>query len=258
VLLREEADGVIAIGQASHAWISGQLARAWGNRRFGAPEPREEVCLAAEQHDVGMAQWDLRPSLNPDTGWPRSFMELPVDVHIALWSAAPAKLASQSRYAALLVSMHGVALQSRRDLATLGEGERELVRGYLDDQRRLQHALIERLRADPELVSRNQRLVWAWDSISLALCLRWESVRLGDVPGIGGPRELVLSANGEDRFALEPWPFAAERLEVHCEGRPLRRPFEVEAELHDALERAPATPLTFALEPAAEGARIGW
>ena len=72
MLLRDEGDGVIAIGQASHAWISGQLARAWGNDRFAAPEPREEVCLAAEQHDVGMAEWDLRPSLNPDTGRPRA------------------------------------------------------------------------------------------------------------------------------------------------------------------------------------------
>ena len=72
-------------------------------------------------------------------------MELPVDVHVGLWSAAPAKLFSQSRYAALLVSMHGVALQSRRDLAKLTARERELVRGYLDGQRKLQLALIERL-----------------------------------------------------------------------------------------------------------------
>jgi hypothetical protein len=254
VLLRDDGDGVIAIGQASHAWMSGQLARAWGNDRFAAPEPREEVCLAAEQHDVGMAEWDLRPSLNPDTGRPRSFMELPVDVHVALWSAAPAKLFSQSRYAALVVSMHGVALQSRRDLAKLTARERELVHGYLEGQRKLQHALIERLGANSELLARNQRLVWTWDSISLALCLRWRSVRLGDVPGLGGPLELVLSANGDDRFTLEPWPFAADRLELHCEGRPLRGRFEVDAELHETLERARATTLTFALEPAAASA----
>jgi hypothetical protein len=54
--LGEEGDAVIVIGQASRAWISGQLARAWGNERFAALEPREEVCLAAEQHDVGMAE----------------------------------------------------------------------------------------------------------------------------------------------------------------------------------------------------------
>jgi len=33
MLLREEGDAVIAIGRASHAWISGQLARVWGNER---------------------------------------------------------------------------------------------------------------------------------------------------------------------------------------------------------------------------------
>jgi len=255
VLLRDEGDGVIAIGQASHAWISGQLARAWGNDRFAAPEPREEVCLAAQQHDVGMAEWDLRPSLNPATGRPRSFMELPVDVHVALWSAAPAKLFSQSRYAALLVSMHGVALQSRRDLAKLTARERELVRAYLDGQRKLQDALIERLDADSELLARNQRLVWTWDSISLALCLRWPSVRLDDVPALGGPLELVLSANGDDRFTLQPWPFAADRLELHCEGRPLRGHFEAETELHETLERARARTLTFALAPPARPRR---
>src|ERR1700683_1776724 len=98
MLLREQGDAVIAIGQASHAWISGQLARAWGNERFPAPEPREEGGLGGAQHDIGMAEWDLRPTLNRDTGLPHSFIELPVATHIGLWAAAPNKLLSQSRY----------------------------------------------------------------------------------------------------------------------------------------------------------------
>jgi uncharacterized protein DUF3891 len=150
--------------------------------------------------------------------------------------------------------MHGVALQSRRDLAKLTACERQLVRAYLDGQRKLQHALIQRLDADSELLARNQRLVWTWDSISLALCLRWRSLRLGDVPALGGPLELVLAANGDDRFTLEPWPFAADRLEPHCEGRPPRGRFEAETELHQTLERARARTLRFALAPAAPSA----
>jgi hypothetical protein len=43
VLLRDGDGDVLAIGQQSHAWISGQLARAWGNDRFPVPEPWEEV-----------------------------------------------------------------------------------------------------------------------------------------------------------------------------------------------------------------------
>jgi len=40
MLLREEGDAVIAIGQPSHTWISGQLARTWGNERLPARAPR--------------------------------------------------------------------------------------------------------------------------------------------------------------------------------------------------------------------------
>ena len=45
MLYRLEEQGRIAITQPTHAWLSGQLARAWGNERFGEVVPWEEVCL---------------------------------------------------------------------------------------------------------------------------------------------------------------------------------------------------------------------
>ena len=53
MLHRADPDGPIVITQPAHAWVSGQLAQAWGNESFGEFAPREEVCLAAEQHDIG-------------------------------------------------------------------------------------------------------------------------------------------------------------------------------------------------------------
>ena len=91
-------DTVLCVGQPAHALVSGQLAQAWGNGLFPEPRPREEVCLAAAQHDLGMAEWDASPELNPDTGWPRSFLELPVETHLRLWTAAPRLALSQSRW----------------------------------------------------------------------------------------------------------------------------------------------------------------
>jgi NDP-sugar pyrophosphorylase family protein len=140
MLLREDGDAVVCIGQPAHAWLSGQLARAWA---LDPVEPWEEVCLAAEQHDLGMTDWDTAPELNPETGRPYSFMEMPLDTHLRLWSAAPHRMLAQSRYAALLVSMHGTALYEMRDLDRLDESEAALVRGYLAQQRSVQ----ERLRA---------------------------------------------------------------------------------------------------------------
>jgi hypothetical protein len=236
VLLRVDGDGVVAIGQASHAWISGQIARAWSP----APEPFEEVCLAAEQHDVGMAQWDLRPTLNPSTGRPTTFLELPVSTHIGLWSAAPGRLLAQSRYAALLVSMHGTALQGLRDLDALSAGDRELVTGYMTTQRQLQSQLIEQLGLDRDRVARNQRLIWAWDSFSLAVCLRWPEA---SVDGIR------LKNTGPDRFSFDPWPLAVAELKVRCEGLSLSGRFASEPELHLALDAAPIVQLRFTISP---------
>jgi hypothetical protein len=236
VLLRPDGDGVIAIGQASHAWVSGQLARSWQP----PPAPFEEVCLAAEQHDIGMAEWDLNPTLNHDTGLPTSFMELPVATHIALWTAAPGKVMSQSRYAALLVSMHGTALQGLRDLSRLSAGDRELVTEYLKGQRAVQAELAEQLHVDREQLGRNQRLIWAWDSFSLALCLRWSKVsEAGHV--------LTL---GDAGFTMSPWPFATDELSVRCEGRRLVGRFATGPELGAALERAPVVRLQFTMRAA--------
>lgn len=251
---------MVAVGQPSHAWVSGQLARAWGNERFGAVVPREEVCLAAEQHDVGMAGWDLAPELNPETGRPQSFMEMALERHLELWSAAPARLRAQSRYAALLVSMHGVALYERRDLDALEPVEADAVRAYLADQRALQDELVGELsddseaagHADSETVARNQRLVWTWDSLSLSLLLDWAPHTVDDVPTAQGAVTLTLrSVDGSrDRLSLDPWPFADDRVSVHCEGRRLEGRFTDEAEMRAALARAPWVTLSFELVPA--------
>jgi hypothetical protein len=249
VLLREEGDAVIVIGQASHAWVSGQLARAWGNDAFPSPRPPEEVWLAALQHDIGMSEWDRHPSLNPQTGLPDSFMEMPLATHIELWRAAPAKLETQSRYAALLVSLHGTALYQRRDLDSLAPAEAELVRGFLKDSRRWQAAVGEALGLPRDELERNQRLLATWDGLSLALCLPWPDHTLRDVPGARGPADIALSATGAQSFTLSPWPFSTETVHVRCEGHRLDGRFDTEAELHGALERAPGQTLEFTLTP---------
>ena len=236
VLLRRDGDDVIAIGQPAHAWLSGQLARAWGNARFGAVEPWEEVCLAAEQHDASMAEWERRPTLNPETGLPRSFMELPLGEHIEIWTRAAPLVLSQSRYAALLVSMHGTALYERRDLDRMPPGDVERVRAFLDGQRALQERLLASLGADRAEVRRNQRLVWTWDSLSLGLLLGWAPFDLKAVPSADGEVDVAVSDG-----VLDPWPFAADRVALRCEGRRLRGRFDDEEAMRDALAAAPWT-----------------
>jgi uncharacterized protein DUF3891 len=238
MLLRRDGDDAIAIGQPAHAWVSGQLARAWGNERFGAVEPWEEVCLAAEQHDIGMAEWERAPTLNPETRLPRSFMELELGEHLEIWWRAAPLVLPQSRYAALLVSMHGTALYERRDLAPLAPADVERVQGFLAGQRELQERLLAGLPA-ADTVPRNQRLVWTWDSLSLGLLLDWMPFELTAVPSAEAPVDIAVRLGPDGRVALDPWPFAAPRLTVRSEGRRLTGRFDDEAAMRAALAAAP-------------------
>jgi hypothetical protein len=248
VLLRREADGgVLAIGQASHAWISGQLARAWGGGAFAVPEPREAVWLAAEQHDTGMAEWDREPTFNPETGLPHSFMEMPLPLHLALWSAAHRRVETQSAHAALLVSLHGTRLYERRDLARLPAEHAAAVTRFLAEQRAVQDRLAERLGADREAVLVQRDLMWTWDWLSLAVCLDWAPAQLGDVPASGGPRTLALAPAGERAVTVDPWPFAVPELEVVADARPLPARLGSAADLQAALGAAPVVPVRFRL-----------
>src|SRR3954471_8342920 len=210
MLLRPDGDGVICIGQPAHAFLSGQIAARWQPR----PEPYEEVVLAATQHDAGMADWDAAPELNPDTGLPQSFMQMSLDTHLRLWAHAPHRVLPQSRYAALLVSMHGTALYEMRDIDRMPPEDAAKVRAYLDGQRALQERLAAGL-DDPDNIKRNQQLLWAWDFLSLGLCLRWED------RSVNG---LTLEAD-----TIEPWPFgSSETVHLHTEGRRLTGRYEDE------------------------------
>ncbi len=255
MLLRRDGEGVLAIGQASHAWLSGQLARAWGNEQFGPVEPWEEVCLAADQHDVGMAAWDLEPSFNPETGLPHSFMEMPLEVHTELWLDGPRRLVSQSAYAALLVSLHGWRLYRRRDLDRSPPNEAARIREFLAAQEEFQAQLTARLSGHPgvaaEVRERNSLLLWTWDYLSLALCLDWAPATAQGAPLRGGLADLKLTPAGPESFTIEPWPFQAETVLVRCEGRRLPERFRNESEMRRGLSAASVETLEVKLERSA-------
>ena len=197
-----------------------------------------------------MAEWDLRPALNRETGLPQSFMEMPLDVHLELWSAAAAKLVTQSAHAALLVSMHGTALYRMRDLDRMSPEDAQEVRRFIREREAEQDELIERLGLGREDARVGQRLLWAWDHMSLALCLRWSPTTVRGVPLAGGEVDLAMAPDGDDTVTVDPWPFAGRSLTVRCEGRRLAGGYTDERELHEALRTAPLVPLTWELRRA--------
>jgi hypothetical protein len=245
VLVRLDDQGALAIGQLSHAWLSGQLARAWGNERFPASDPREEIALGAEQHDIGWALFDLEPRYNPDSGLPRTFLELTVEDHLAIWRDAPEHLLSQSLHAALVVSLHGRSLS---ELRALGAGDHAgALQAHVQAERVRQTELCAVLDVSPDHAQRTQRQMWTWDGLSLALCHGWRPFTAKDVPARDGLVDIELRDRGKRAATLEPWPFAADRIELRCEARRLERRYADEQAMKRAFAAAQPVTLEFVL-----------
>ena len=246
MLHRPSPAGTIVVGQPAHAWLSGQIARAWAEP-FA---PREEVCLAADQHDIAWTGWERSPERDPETGLPYTFSALPRLRRLELWSGAAALLLPQSRYAALLVSLHGTLLVERFP-PDGDEAVQRALADYLEREREFQARVLDSLRGDPrygpyttlEAVERNRELIFTWDGLSLAV-----------VHGVTGEKSAAghsLGARDGDpmRVTVSPWPFREDEVTLVCDGRLLTETYVDERELRRGLAKAPWITIETTLTP---------
>lgn len=257
MVLREEKNGTLIITQPAHAWISGQMAREWGNAAFGDFTPRQEVELAAELHDLGFAKWEQEPTLDESTGLPHTFMSMPLRKHLEIWSEGIHAMTDYGRYPALLVSMHYTWLAQRHPHYESAQ-HAMMVQDFLDTQAAYQSFALTSLRHDPsyaaaatdEAVLRNRQLVSLWDWLSLLLCMG-KSGGVGEVPTANGLGEVTLQQSGDDtsHYRVSSWPFRTEKVRLICEARRLEKRFQHAHEMRMALKNAPIVPLQFEITP---------
>src|SRR5207244_11998514 len=125
---------------------------------------------ASEQHDSAHAAWEGAPSLNPQTGRPYTFLEMPTSMHLALVSRASGLVLAQGRYAALLGSLHFTGLYEAAAARHAASSDRQAVQAFLEREYAFQQQVLATLRDDPcyapyaapEIVARNRRLVSTW------------------------------------------------------------------------------------------------
>ncbi len=254
MLLRlEDEPGVVLISQPAHAWVSGQLARYWGNQEFDVLP--EEVCLAAELHDIGFLEWDREPDLNPKNGLPFSFLEMPPHTHLQLWQKGIREMLRFGRYPALLVSMHFTNIARQQ---WISDEKKVLSESYLSDQEQLQESLRTSLFNDyhygpllsEETILKHQQLVSVLDWLSLIVCLNSRDVKeIPEVPCRAGCTPITVSpgsAYGSSYF-LKPWPLKIPEVTLACEGRRLMRGHPDAESLRCAIQAAAPITLRFSL-----------
>jgi hypothetical protein len=254
-------DCTLTISQTSHSWISGQLARAWGNESFAGFNPFEPICYAAEQHDIGFLNWENDPTLNLETGLPYTFEQLPESLHLDIWRTGIYQLRPVCSYASLIVSLHFSGLcerfHRRQSVSPIGEASQ-----FLREQSQYQRNTQETLSRDPlfekavapEILSYHRDLIAVWDLFSLELCRgRLTEFKLPGVPVSDSRRvDLLLrqSSGAGKTWEVDPWPFAPTSFTTMGEARVLDQRFTDQKRMREALRHADRTTIEFRLIPA--------
>lgn len=256
-----EGEGIVAISQPAHAWVADQIARNWGNEKFGEFQPAADVYIAAALHDIGYLDWEQNPTLNPESGLPYTFLELPTEARLAIWRKNIRNMMPYGRYPALLVSLHFTHLCEQHRKFNSPK-DFELEKKFLHEQEELQRALVTSLQNDfyygpwasDENVERNARLVSVWDWISLSLCIGFEEERvIANVPSASGEMSLTMAIKDGHIVRFDPWPFRSEEpLQIVCEGLHLLKTFTDEEKMREALRAASPVTVKFELVPSFE------
>ena len=218
MIIRSTYPGLTLIRQTDHARICGDMARAWGGEGFEPVQPEELVSLAAAEHDDGWIEWEATPQLNPETGRPYTYIDIPIEQHLEIYRRGIAGAGAHHRYAGVLVSLHGSLLYTRFRSGQPGAEE------FLEEQKELRSQWIEEAtEKEPELaplceestLMANQDLLFAWDALSLFLCHGDVWLDEIEVPTDyeGGRTRIQVGGDGST-LTLSPFPFDRTPLQL--------------------------------------------
>lgn len=246
------------VRQPDHATQAGAFAAAWGRPPFLPLS--ESAVQAVALHDAGWHEWDAMPEVDPATGLPYRFFEMPVAAHLAIFRRSIERATTAGDLAGLLVSLHAEGLYHGRfglvpgvTARTVSAEDEPLVIQFLGEQARLRERLRARLgisAIDPDLWQQ-YRLLQALDALSLfSLVPSPEPRGLPPVPSEDGDRVIDLIPVRPGRFLLDPWPFTVPSLETLVPATRLPRERYTAATFANALTRASQETIVIQFVPA--------
>jgi Protein of unknown function (DUF3891) len=250
------------IPQHDHALISGKLAEQLGNSDFAKPSSASAV-LGISLHDCGWVVHDDEPTLNAEN-IPIDVFETTRPIGLRVWDESAGRASARDDYAGLLVSLHSLALsvfvteqapmsgtpwdmsetRARFEINRFQHKMIELqeslrARLGMRTDRPLRHGL-----AEESLDPKEQRLAFdfrwlqAMDRLSLAICCTtcpFKTIEMLHARPAAMPTSIQLSRANQEVVTLNPWPFAAQQVEVQAPFRrlPAKR-FSSESEFRAA------------------------
>jgi len=248
----------LIIDQVEHARLAGELAAVWGNERVQGVPPFPKIVWGVTHHDDGWSEWDKAPRLDPETGFPRSFMEMRMGDSTAIWTRS-ISVCSADPMAGIGVSRHFcyLAEQALKHRPTQAEN-REVINRFLQEQALVQSRLKEiassndpRPAAEQHLEKnchRAFRTIRFFDAISLWLCCAEQdqpetfTAPLGDA--------IQFEPIDSHRIVADPYPLSCDSLHLQTPARrvPARR-YASDDEFQRTLRAAAVEQLGWTIAP---------
>lgn len=244
---------LLLILQVDHSKVTGWFAAHWGNEKFDRPAPYAAMVLAAQEHDTGWWDWEIKPQLSSE-GLPPDYIgsikHLGGKVWLDFYRHGIERLAEQDPYAGYMVSLHsdGLLTQGRGLLPYMPDYKvYPEVQEFLREQESYRDALMQRLKTAPEYrghlsdeqIWTNFKLMEVYDQMGQFVCNRYPfnstarkngpSNTMSNVPT---PTEqgksdaiLTFTIKDERRATVSPYPFDIDPLPVSFQARllPKRR-----------------------------------
>ena len=242
-----DASRLLLILQTDHSRIAGLLAAHWGNDQFDRLRPYSSMVLAAQEHDGGWWDWEIKPSVN-EQGYPSDYIgsikHLGQGVWLDLYRHAIDRLAARDPYAAYFVSMHGEALltQGMGLLPSMPDYRGDpAVQNFIAEQKAPRSQWLSQLESDlsgSQLLAQshlwtNFKLMEVFDQFAQFVCNRYpfnsqarkngptKTLSNVPVPVTEGKPDVTLTIDvqNEHEAIVSPYPFDVSPLPLSFEGR---------------------------------------
>jgi hypothetical protein len=238
---------LLLVLQIDHSRVAGFVAAHWGNRDFVKLRPYASMVLAAQEHDSGWWDWEIKPTLDPE-GYPTDYIgsirKLGKGVWLGFYRNGIERLAKRDPYAAYNVSMHGEGLltQGKGLLPYMPDYTVDAeVRDYISQQTAFREELLPAMRGSrqwkefstEEHLWINFKYMEVFDQLAQYVCNRYPfnsakrtngpSNKLSNtpVPVSPGENDTILSVDVKDEShaTVTPYPFDVNPLVVSFPGR---------------------------------------
>lgn len=239
---------LLLVLQIDHSRVAGFLAAHWGNEEFAKPRPYASVVLAAQEHDIGWWEWEMKPSTLNERGYPLDYHDGSLkylgQLRLDFYKNAVDHVMQRDPYAALLIAMHGVALMNAGYGKLAYPPDRSSdprVKAYIEHQEKLRAQLLQQLRQSQQFkdftsdqqVWTNYEYIEVFDQLAQFLCNRYplnnktrkfgptDSLNDVAVPVTPGAKPVTLNIDtvSETRAVLSPYPFDTDPLKLSFTGR---------------------------------------